>query len=107
MSKFADLESVRQYALQVANRRGWVVNPDLKFTDVILAGLSSTAVRTGWPYCPCRDVEGEDGNNKDIICPCSYAAADIDEHGQCYCGLYLGKGKNSAEVASIPERRLN
>ncbi len=65
-----------------------------------------TAQKTGRPYCPCRDLDGTGDNNKDIICPCTYSAADIDEHGQCYCGLYLSAGKDVANVSSIPERRL-
>jgi ferredoxin-thioredoxin reductase catalytic chain len=34
-----------------------------------------------------------------------YAGADIAEHGQCYCGLFLSPGKDPKAVGSIPERR--
>ncbi|MCP8318901.1 MAG: hypothetical protein L6N95_03635, partial [Candidatus Methylarchaceae archaeon HK01B] len=43
----------------------------------------------------------------DIICPCDYRDADLNQFGACFCALYVSgdvvKGKK--KVGSIPERR--
>jgi ferredoxin-thioredoxin reductase catalytic subunit len=50
---------------------------------------------------------GDPEADRDIICPCDYRDADLDEYGQCYCALYvsgaIAEGEQAA--ASIPERR--
>lgn len=93
-----------RYTAQVARHRGWVVNPDTPFLLPILEGLATQNQRLGKPYCPCRDVDGGE-SDRDVICPCAYAEADIAAYGQCYCGLFLAPAKDPATVSSIPERR--
>ena len=88
----------------VAAHRGWIVNPDSALTGPILEGLAVQSVRYGKPFCPCRDVDGADAD-QDIVCPCTYSQADIEDHGQCFCGLFLAQGKDPRSVGSIPERR--
>ena len=97
-------DDTRRYVGQVARHRGWVVNADEKMTTALVEGLSRQSVRFGRPYCPCRYIDGDE-KDADVVCPCQYAAADIAEHGQCYCGLFLSPLKNIREVQSIPERR--
>jgi ferredoxin-thioredoxin reductase catalytic subunit len=80
------------------------VNPDESMTRTLVDGLSRQSSRFGRPYCPCRDVDGVEAD-RDVICPCVYAAADIGEHGQCYCALFLSPLKDPRTVQSIPERR--
>jgi ferredoxin-thioredoxin reductase catalytic subunit len=81
-----------------------VVNADSGLVDPIVEGLAAQVRRLGRPYCPCRDADGGEAD-RDIVCPCVYAAPDIGETGQCFCGLYLAPGKDPGEVGSIPERR--
>lgn len=104
MTRLANPEAMAEYVNQVAGHRGWVVNPDRPLVDPILAGLVAQVGRLGKPYCPCRDVDGGEAD-RDIVCPCAYAQADIEEHGQCYCGLFLSRDKEPSSVSSIPERR--
>ena len=63
--------------------------------------------RYGYWACPCRLASGVKKEDLDIICPCDYRDADLDEYGACYCGLYVSRevvdGKRKA--ARIPERR--
>lgn len=103
MNKLSQPEEMARYVAQVARHRGWVVNPDPGFTAGIVEGLAAQNRRWGRPLCPCRDVDGPE--DRDIVCPCVYAQADLDEHGQCYCGLFLAPGKDPSGVTSIPERR--
>jgi ferredoxin-thioredoxin reductase catalytic subunit len=105
MSKLGNGEDATTYVRQVARRRGWVMNNDTSLTGTILDGLAARSQEWGRPFCPCRDLEGSADANTDIVCPCHYAQADIDEFGQCYCGLFLAVGKDQKEVSSIPERR--
>jgi ferredoxin-thioredoxin reductase catalytic subunit len=81
-----------------------VVNPEESMTGTLVAGLASQSSRYGRPYCPCRDVDGVEAD-RDVICPCVYAEADVAEHGQCYCALFLSPLKDANTVQSIPERR--
>ena len=57
--------------------------------------------------CPCRLSVGIKEEDLDIICPCDYRDADLDEFGACYCALYVSQeiknGKKKAKA--IPERR--
>lgn len=104
MSKLTDPQETRAYADQVAKHRGWVVNPDEALTKTVVEGLATQTRRFGRPFCPCRDVDGGDAD-RDLVCPCAYAAADISQWGQCFCGLYLAPGHDPNSVGSIPERR--
>jgi len=101
--KTLSTDEARKYVAQVASHRGWTVNPDTSLTGPIVEGLSTQSQRFGKPYCPCREIGERD--DSDIVCPCLYAAADLAEHGQCYCGLFLTAEKSPAAVGSIPERR--
>ena len=105
MSKLSDPLMIRQYIDQIAQHRGWVVNPDTTLTDPICQGMATQVNRFGKPYCPCRDVDGGE-TDRDIICPCAYAKEDILEAGQCFCGLFLSPTKDAGTIGSIPERRL-
>lgn len=104
MTKLSDPQALAAYVDQVAGHRGWIVNPDRDFVGPILEGLAARARQWGKPYCPCRDADGTPAD-RDIVCPCAYAQADIQEHGQCYCALFLVPGKDPRTVSSIPERR--
>lgn len=88
---------------------GYNLNPDVEFTKELVKGLLTNEKRYGFWACPCRLASGNKGEDIDIICPCDYRDADLNEYGACYCGLYLSRtvidGKK--EVGSIPERRLS
>jgi len=57
--------------------------------------------------CPCRLGSGSRDDDKDIICPCDYREADVEEYGSCYCALYVSKDWLESPVphATVPERR--
>ena len=102
------LDQTRQFIRNVAEKRGWVPNPDESFVESLAEGLTVNVNRYGYYLCPCRDGEGDRKEDRDIVCPCAYAPADIAEYGQCFCGLYLSpeKARNKPEVTQIPERRF-
>jgi ferredoxin-thioredoxin reductase catalytic chain len=90
-----------------AESSGYHLNPDRKFTLGLIEGMLVNERRYGYWACPCRLASGVKKEDLDIICPCDYRDADLDEYGACYCGLYVSKdvvdGKRKA--ARIPERR--
>jgi ferredoxin-thioredoxin reductase catalytic subunit len=102
-----NFSDVDKFVSMVADKQGWVLNPDRGFLDLIIDGLMVNFNRYGYFSCPCRSARGIKEKDKDIICPCEYSKPDIEEFGQCYCGLYLSKDFNASgkTPSSIPERR--
>ena len=100
-------EDTTRFAQLVANKQGWKVNFEDELTADILSGLQANHQRYGYFLCPCRDGSGNREEDRDIICPCVYAAQDIKEHGHCFCGLFLSEAffVSGKEAESIPERR--
>jgi ferredoxin-thioredoxin reductase catalytic subunit len=91
-----------------AEAGGYYLNPDADFVRMLARGLLVNTERHGYQACPCRLTAGVRSEDRDIICPCDYRDADLDEHGTCYCGLYVSGAVARGERAagSIPERRL-
>lgn len=90
-----------------ARAGGYLLNTNREDTLALCDGLLVNAKRYGYRSCPCRVAEGKRETDQDIICPCDYRDQDLDEHGACYCALYVTKewldGKIEREV--VPERR--
>jgi len=86
---------------------GYNLNPDTEFTKALVESLIINEKRYGYWNCPCRLSSGKKESDIDIICPCDYRDADLNEYGACYCGLYvsadIARGEKKAEA--IPERR--
>lgn len=103
------MDSRELYVLLRKNqeKKGYFFNNDEKHTLQILDGLLTNKERYGYMSCPCRLASGEYAADKDIICPCEYRQADIEEFGSCYCNLYVSEAYNNhtIERVVVPERR--
>jgi ferredoxin-thioredoxin reductase catalytic chain len=100
------LEEARRRAELDAKSHGYYLNPNPEFLRDLLEGLAENEKRYGYPSCPCRMATGVFNLDRDIICPCDYRDPDIEEHGACYCSLYLdAETHESGETGPIPERR--
>lgn len=90
-----------------AEAAGYNLNPDEEFTKALVRGLLVNEKRYGYRACPCRLASGRSQDDLDIVCPCDYRDADLDEFGACYCGLYVsGKvARGEQALTPIPERR--
>jgi len=90
-----------------AGEGGYYLNSDVSFTKDLVRSLLVNEKRYGYWACPCRLAAGVKEEDLDIICPCDYRDADVNEYGSCYCALYVSteivEGKKKA--GSIPERR--
>lgn len=98
---------VRRFVHNVALKRGWELNRDEEFLSSLIEGLEANLARLGYLQCPCRLSWDDRQRDRDIICPCDYAEADIAEHGHCFCSLFLSHAyaARGEEPTSIPERR--
>jgi len=90
-----------------ARKSGYFLNPDSEFTRELVEGLIANEKRYGHQACPCRLADGDRKEDLDIICPCDYRDADLDDFGACYCALYVSKdiAEGKARPEPIPERR--
>jgi ferredoxin-thioredoxin reductase catalytic chain len=101
------IEAVRQRAEADARTYGYHLNPDPQFLQSLLKGLKQNEERYGYPSCPCRLASGTFDFDRDVVCPCDYRDADVQQFGSCYCGLYVRKDiyEGKAELKPVPERR--
>lgn len=101
------IDAAGKFAAGVASVHGWVLNPDSEHTGRVVSGLAMNKARYGYFQCPCREAWGDREHDRDVICPCDYAAKDIEEYGHCFCGLFLAPTDTigSITVDPIPERR--
>lgn len=92
-----------------AEAGGYRLNKDTEFTKELIRGLLVNGKRYGYWACPCRLAAGNKEDDLDIICPCDYRDADLDDYGTCYCSLYVSQTilNSDKKVGSIPERRLS
>ncbi len=103
----AKARELREKLSREAEEAGYHLNPDTEFTLMLCEGLAANQERYGYPLCPCRLGSGAKEADLDIICPCDYRDADLDDYGCCYCALYVSAevAEGKAEVSSIPDRR--
>jgi ferredoxin-thioredoxin reductase catalytic chain len=101
------LGAVRQRAEADARTYGYYLNPDPQFLQSLLEGLKQNEERYSYPSCPCRLASGTFDYDRDVVCPCDYRDADVQQFGACYCGLYVRKDiyEGKAELQPVPERR--
>ena len=105
----AAIDALLEKLLLEGSASGYHLNPDREFTRELVRSLLVNQERYGYWACPCRLAAGDKAADLDIICPCDYRDADLNEFGACFCALYVGQeiiaGKKQA--AAIPERRPN
>ncbi len=87
--------------------KGIFFNSDKTMVFDLLDALILNKERYGYMVCPCRLACGDKKNDKDIICPCDYREPDLEEYGECFCGLYISKDlhEHKIEAQYVPERR--
>ena len=109
MAEISDVETDRLHERldNEAEESGYHLNPDNEFTRDLIRNLLVNEGRYGYRACPCRLATGEKEEDLDIICPCDYRDADVDEFGACYCALYVSNEikEGTKQPEPIPERR--
>lgn len=98
-------EQLEKFALHVAEKNGWSVQPNQDMRQDVLQGLETNRERYGFMMCPCRDSWGDIEYDRDIVCPCIYAAKDIEESGRCYCALFCRNDGKDYLDQMVEDRR--
>lgn len=100
-------EEMLEYVKKDAEENGYYVCPDDELLDDLIEGLVENEERYGYASCPCRPGSGVKVYDSDIVCPCEYRDADVEEYGMCYCGLFVSEevDEDPSKMGSIPERR--
>ena len=105
--KDSEVEKLYKKLKKEAEESGYHLNPDMECTTELVRSILINQKRYGYWSCPCRLASGVKDEDRDIICPCDYRDADLNQFGACFCALYVSgdvvKGKK--KVGSIPERR--
>ncbi len=92
-----DPDAVLERVKKDAEENGFYVCPDKELLKTLCEGIAKNEERYGYGACPCRITSGIADYDSDIVCPCEYRDADVNEFGCCYCALYVSK-----EVADDP-----
>jgi ferredoxin-thioredoxin reductase catalytic chain len=102
-----DVSATRERLSRDAEAAGYHLNPDTEKTDRVVKGLLANEARYGYGSCPCRLAVSDRDKDRDIVCPCDYRDADLDEWGSCFCGLYVTAevARGERKAAPVPERR--
>ena len=102
-----DTEKLYETLKAAQEPKGYFFNKDKERVFDMLEALQTNRERYGYMSCPCRLAAGDRATDKDIICPCVYREADVQEYGSCYCNLYVSEAWNAGSVkkAYVPERR--
>ncbi|NDV28071.1 ferredoxin-thioredoxin reductase catalytic domain-containing protein [Desulfovibrio sp. JC010] len=102
-----DAKQLFEILKKIQEPKGYCFNSDMDITMTLLESLLKNKDRYGYMACPCRLASGEQKNDKDIVCPCSYREDDVEEYGSCYCTLYVSKEYNEGKIEkqAVPERR--
>ena len=100
-------EQVYTFLKAVSSKQDLTLSADPSHVDSIADGLLERYNTLGYFCCPCREAWGDRKKDRDIICPCDYCKKDVEEYGQCYCGLFVTPENPERELNSIPDRRAD
>lgn len=105
--KDAEVDELHKKLDEEAEESGYHLNPDKEFTKELVRSILINQKRYGYWSCPCRLASGAKEDDLDIICPCDYRDADLNQFGTCFCGLYVSGevAQGKKKIGSIPERR--
>jgi ferredoxin-thioredoxin reductase catalytic subunit len=83
-----DSETRQPWIRKHAAKQGWSVNLTMVYNLRLALDCEEMYGRR---YCPCFEPSGEPDLDRQLICPCEFAQAEIDSTGWCHCTLF-GRG---------------
>ncbi|MBD3254035.1 MAG: ferredoxin:thioredoxin reductase [Candidatus Lokiarchaeota archaeon] len=101
-------EGMLEYCKTICEKNNYILNKDQQTLDDLIEGLVDNKKNYGYQSCPCRLASGNRELDRDLICPCVYAPADVEEYGACYCNLYMRPDfyeTHDEKYMNVPERR--
>ena len=79
-------------------KNDFVLNPDTKHVEMIVAGVLLNEKKHGLKLCPCRLRDGTHEKDLELICPCNFKTHStwLKPHSgnkpMCWCGLFIKRG---------------
>ncbi|HRX14742.1 MAG TPA: ferredoxin-thioredoxin reductase catalytic domain-containing protein [Spirochaetota bacterium] len=103
----SEIDGLYRIVERDAHEGGYLLNPDDSFTRELIRGLVVNTKRYGYAACPCRLASGDEAEDRDMVCPCDYRDADLNEYGACYCALYVTEevASGKRKLRPLPDRR--
>lgn len=86
---------IQKYAVA----KGLRVNPHAMFYTNLKIWIEESRDPYGRQQCPCAEPSGDEGLDKKLLCPCSFALADVEAKGVCHCVLFGRGDLTDAEFA--------
>jgi thioredoxin 1 len=84
----AKIENLIKEYQALAEKKGIRLN-NKEMVKSLIRGLLENEKKYGARYCPCRRVTGKKEEDISKICPCQFLEKEIEEKGQCLCGLFV------------------
>lgn len=106
-----EIKKDQQWMNNYVKKQGFKLNPHRMYLTQLTIWLEENKHLYGRQICPCFEASGDASLDKQLVCPCTFAAQDIAAHGACHCGLF-GRGDYSetdfqqAEAKIIHEYKI-
>ncbi|MBN1671492.1 MAG: ferredoxin:thioredoxin reductase [Kiritimatiellae bacterium] len=88
------------FAAAIAEKSGYVLNPDEAQLDRLARHLAENKAKHGRYFCPCKQHYPLEPEN-DPVCPCPTFREEIARQGHCECHLFFSP-EAAARVARRP-----
>jgi ferredoxin-thioredoxin reductase catalytic subunit len=86
----AEFEKLLGRIRELAERSGFVLNPDAERVSKVVGLMTNNLVDAGKRYCPCKQSHPLDVK-ADVLCPCPTWREEIARDGHCACRLFFSK----------------
>lgn len=102
----SELPKQDEWIGKAARKHDWSVNPRWMLYTNLKLWLIDSEKLFGRRYCPCFEPSGDAEFDRKLICPCSFAQAEIDEIGWCHCTLFGRADLTKADYKRAEERLM-
>jgi len=75
---------------KIAQEKEYILNPDQERMQKVVGLMTMNYNEFGKYYCPCKQSHPIDPE-KDVLCPCSPLADEVEKDGHCFCKLFFQK----------------
>ncbi len=99
------IKDADKWITKYTKAKGLVVNPDKMYLTNLKIWLAENEDMYGQRICPCFEKTDDKQTDRQLVCPCTYAAHDIEQHGTCHCNLF-GKAELTQEDWKKQSQRI-
>lgn len=99
------IKKADEWINKYAQLKGYRVNPHPMYLTNLKIWISENQEMYGTRLCPCFELTGDKATDRKLVCPCAYAAHDIETTGTCHCNLF-GRGDLTDEEFAEAELEL-